>query len=183
MCPLSTPNLSLMVSFGDGLTQHFPHELSRFLDAPFSNSLAASVVSPPMSARIAMASLAAGVCWGGIAWLLGVRAFGPELYAGVAAAPFIGVAVGLATQRLFARTTGWRRGLTALVSLYLGAVLFAIPMGIAASLMRGRWTTTLSHLAAAETSVLWGVTMTGYFIVLWPLAWLTHHGVEWSVDR
>ncbi|HRP07903.1 MAG TPA: hypothetical protein PLL69_05385 [Gemmatimonadales bacterium] len=133
-----------------------------------------------MHARLMVDSLVAGTFWGLLAFLLGHRAWGPAIWPGVLAAPFLGVAVGALTQARFENSSGVRRALVALVSLYLGGTLFGIVIGI------GTWLGISpgarrfpAVLVEPVLGVWWGLTVTGFFLVLWPLAYFTHWWVEW----
>lgn len=90
-----------------------------------------------------------GLAWGGLAALLGSRAFGSALWGGVLLSPVIGLWVGGLTQDAFERQRGLRRGLISLGSLYLSATLW------------------------------WGVSVTGFLLFLWPLAYASHWFLEW----
>ncbi|HMU62793.1 MAG TPA: hypothetical protein PKA66_13485 [Gemmatimonadales bacterium] len=128
------------------------------------------------------AAFLAGALWGGLAWGLGARAYGPGLWGGLAAAPFIGVLVAALLQALFESTTGWRRCLTALVSLYLAATLFALVVGITGAMLSASERNSLEVVWEAVIGTWWGVTLTGFLIALWPLAYLTHIVLEWVGD-
>ena len=133
-----------------------------------------------MTARRFLHCLIAGSLWGGFAYLLGVRAFGRPIWGGVLAGPIIGVIVGGVIQAPFERQAGLRRALLALASVYLAATLFGLAVAI------GDWRAltagTASPLWALATEVFavwWGVTLTGFLLFLWPLAYGTHWILEW----
>ncbi len=137
-----------------------------------------------MSARRVVDLLLAGTCWGVVAALLGRRAFGTSIMAGVLAAPLIGLGVGATMQPLFERLSGWRRNLVALGSVYLGATAFGVAIGVAASLgLFGGARRFPEVLMEPVLGVWWGVTLAGSWIVLWPLAYLTHRLLEWRGER
>jgi len=128
--------------------------------------------------------LALGALWGLAAYLLGHKAFGAVIWAGVIAAPAIGVVVGSSTQLRFERAVGRWRTVWALVSLYVGATLFAVVIGF------GTWAAVSSGfrrlpitLFESLISVWWGVTLTGFWLVLWPLAYVSHRWLEWRGTR
>ena len=102
----------------------------------------------------------AGLGWAAVAYLFGARTFGAAIWAGLLAAPLIGVAVGWLTQIGFENATGVRRGLVALISLYLGAVLFGLAIGIARLFVGGG--ARLEVLVEPLLGVLWGITFTGF---------------------
>ncbi len=118
----------------------------------------------------------AGTAWGAFAWLLGARAIGPSVWGGVIASPFIGVGLAGLVHPRFLGAEGWFRGFWALVSVYLGATGFSLACGIFGFLRSngGR----IEVLFEPVIGVLWGVTMTGYLLFLWPLAYLTHWWLE-----
>lgn len=100
------------------------------------------------------------------------------------AAPLIGVVVGWLTQHGFENTTGSRRGLVALISLYLGAALFGLAIGIGEVLAPGGTDRApLEVLVEPLLGVLWGITFTGFVLFLWPLSYGTHLLLEWLDDR
>ena len=118
-----------------------------------------------------MAYALLGTCWGLLAALLGGRALGPPILWGVFASPLIGVAVGLALHPRFVRTTAVYRALIAFASLYTGALLFGLAVGIGE--LASRWGTgELDVVWEGVAAVLYGTSLFG--IALWPLAYLTH---------
>lgn len=130
------------------------------------------------SLRLSLFGLLAGAAWGIVAWLLGARAYGPSIWAGVLASPFIGLLVARLTHPPFARSSGFRRWLWALASLYLGALLFALPIAFYEVAIRGAGRNPLETVLEQFVAVLWGITLTGFVIALWPMAWLTHLFME-----
>jgi hypothetical protein len=125
-----------------------------------------------------------GAAWGGIALLLGARAFGPELWGGVLASPLVGVAVGSVTQAAFERHVGLRRKLIALGSLYAASFLFGMALGLTASLTRpAGGPGVVARVVENVLSVWWGVTMTGFVLALWPMAFATHWFIEWRASE
>lgn len=133
-----------------------------------------------MRLRGAVHYLLAGALWGGLAALLGSRAFGRHIWAAVLASPLIGLATGVLMQEPFERLAGWRRGLVALGSVYLGATLFGVIVGLAAAGSTGGTPHTAAmRVVEAVVTVWWGVTLGGFLLFLWPLAYLTHYLLEW----
>jgi hypothetical protein len=128
------------------------------------------------------AALLAGAGWGLLAWGLGRQAYGQAIWGGVVTAPCIGLAVGVLLHPRFERSSGWRRWLVALGSLYLGATLFALAVGITDALTGGATRGTPEVILQAVIGTWWGVTIAGFWIALWPLAWLTHIVVAWFDD-
>lgn len=130
-----------------------------------------------------MSFAVAGLAWGVFAWLLGRRAFGPELWGATLISPLIGLLVGGLLQDGFERQQGWRRGAVALASVYLGATLFGIGLGIAAFLQSpGGGATMFSRVAEHTLAVWWGITLTGFLLFLWPMAYATHWYLEWRAS-
>lgn len=96
------------------------------------------------------------------------------------AAPVIGLVVGHWLQPVFERVAPARRKFVALASLYLGSTCFGLAIGVGS--MLGLTPGTRRFPAALVEPVLaswWGVTLTGFFLMLWPLAYLTHWCIEW----
>jgi hypothetical protein len=118
-----------------------------------------------------MAYALLGTCWGLLAALLGGRALGPPILYGVFASPLIGLAVGRALQPRFARAVGVYRALIAFASLYIGAVLFGLAVGVG-QVVRRPGGEGLEVVGQGVASVLYGTSL--FVIALWPLAYLTH---------
>jgi hypothetical protein len=126
----------------------------------------------------------AGIGWGLLALLLGGRAFGHAVWAGVISAPAIAVVIGTTLQHRFEAATSWGRALLAFVSLYLGATLFAMATGIGSLLGLGAGNRRFpTALLEPLLGTWWGITLTGFFLVLWPLAYATHWWLEWRTTR
>ncbi|HEX5004839.1 MAG TPA: hypothetical protein VFV65_05950 [Gemmatimonadales bacterium] len=128
------------------------------------------------------AAFLAGALWGLLGWGLGGKAYTGGLWGGIVAAPFIGVIVSAALQPRFEATEGWRRWLVALCSLYLGATLFALAIGVTDALTGHPARNALEVVFGAVLGTWWGVTLTGFLIALWPLAYLTHIVLGWADD-
>jgi len=127
-------------------------------------------------------SAAAGAAWGGLALLLGGKAFGAAIWSGVLASPVIGAATGHLIHPRFEGSAGVRRWLWAVGSLYLGAILFGLAIGAGEELARGGpGHQAGAALAESVLAVLWGVTATGFFLILAPLAYATHWLLEWRL--
>jgi hypothetical protein len=131
-----------------------------------------------MNTRLYLFGFIAGTAWGAAAYGLGSRVMGPDIWAGVLASPFIGMVVSRVMHPLFARTAGWRRRIAALGSLYLGATLFGAASGFAGFVRQG----DLDNFFLIGL-VPWGITITGYVIALWPMAYGTHAVIEWKMDQ
>ena len=115
-------------------------------------------------------SMLSGCVWGVIALCLSLGGFGWLIIGGIAAAPLIGLSVGY----IYRPAYGFPKSvkvLASLITLYLAAALFGLSVGIfdifwgdntnriiSAVILQGMWAT------------LWGVTFTGYILLLWPLS-------------
>ena len=124
----------------------------------------------------------AGAFWGLLAWGLGGKAYAGGLWGGVVAAPFIGVGVAAVLQDRFEGAVGWRRWAVAFASLYLGATLFALAVGVADAATAHASRGAVEVVLEAVVGTWWGVTLTGFLIALWPLAYLTHIVLGWVDD-
>ena len=118
-----------------------------------------------------MAYALLGTCWGLLAALLGGRALGTPILWGVFTSPLIGLAVGRVLHPRFARTTPIYRALIAFASLYAGAILFGLAVGVG-QLVSSRGAAEPAVIWRGVASVLYGTSLFG--IALWPLAYLTH---------
>lgn len=121
--------------------------------------------------RFIALALFSGAVWGGVAYALGSATFGPVIWGGVIASPVIGLIVGLAFRRI--RRLGFgKRAFMSLVSLYCAATLFGLAVGLF-DLARDVPDRVASEVVTqAVLAVLWGVTLTGYLLILWPLSYL-----------
>lgn len=128
------------------------------------------------------AAFLGGALWGLLAWGLGGKVYGGGLWGGIAAAPLIGVAVAALLQSRFEQAGGWRRWLVALAGLYLGATLFALAVGVTDALTGSAARQATEVVFEAVVGTWWGVTLTGFLIALWPLAYLTHVVLAWVDD-
>ena len=124
----------------------------------------------------------AGALWGLLAWGLAGKVYGAGLWGGIVAAPFIGVGVCSLLQGWFENGAGWRRWLVALASLYVGATLFALAVGATDALTGSSARGTGEVVFEAVLGTWWGITLTGFLIALWPLAYLTHIVLAWVDD-
>jgi hypothetical protein len=115
-------------------------------------------------------SIASGGVWGGIAWWLGHDAFGRVIWGGVIASPLIGLFMGWASKRYQRDSTLARVG-ASLVGLYVAATLFGLAVGVF-DLLIGENRIVLEVILQSVIAVLWGLTLMGYFVILWPLAYL-----------
>ena len=115
-----------------------------------------------------------GLIWAGIAYLLVPGPLGPLLWAGMVASPFIGVIIGISFRPAY-RWPRAARILFSLVTLYLAVTIFGLVVGlydVASSDEPNRIPSAV--VIEYILAFLWGVTFTGYAVLLWPLAYLNH---------
>ena len=128
--------------------------------------------------RFHLASAVSGVCWGLIAYALGRGALGSLVWGGVVVSPLIGVLVGLSLRRLAPGTTRGRLAVS-LVDLYAAVAVFGAAVGVF-DLVTGvnagvGWRRDPSAvILQAVLASLWGITLTGYVLLLWPLSYFNH---------
>lgn len=130
-----------------------------------------------------LAALVAGLCWGLMAFGLGARAYGTGIWGGVLASPLIGLGVAALLQARFEASTTRGRWLLALGGLYLGATLFGVAVGATDALTGSAARGVVEVVLQAVAGTWWGITLTGFLLFLWPLAYLTHLVLEWIGDR
>ena len=122
----------------------------------------------PGPARLASFALA-GLLWGCLAWVIGFRVIEVGPLMGVAASPLIGLALGAGFQGRFERASWSGQVGLALVTLYLGATLFALVVGLGNALSGGGGS---GDVRAVVAGVWYGATV--LLIVLYPLIYFTH---------
>ena len=135
--------------------------------------------------RYLLLSALSGGGWGLVAWLLWPRVSAPSPLAAVVVSPVIGIVIGVAFRWIH-RARPRARVIASLASLYTGASLFGLAVG-AADLVRLRSSGATQVMASeivlqAVPAVWWGLTFTGYVIVLWPLAYWNHRLLERASD-
>lgn len=108
------------------------------------------------------------------------------VWGGMLASPFIGILAGLLVERLHGLSPA-RRVLVSLASLYLAACLFGVAVGVF-DLLTGvnagpGWRRIPSAVVIESVlGVLWGLTFTGYFLLLWPLSY-ANHVLVWNLAK
>jgi len=114
-----------------------------------------------------------GCLWGGLAYLLGHAWMGSIIWGGVAVSPGIGIIMAHVSRHAY-KFRLWGRVFFALLTLYWGAILFGLATGLA-DVCRGN-PNSIPHALILHSvlATLWGVTFTGYIVVLWPLSFLNH---------
>jgi len=113
-----------------------------------------------------------GCVWAGIAWLIGHQ-LGHFLWGGVLASPLIGLIVGAIYRPAYHLSTSKRAWLS-LLTLYVAVTLFGLAI---AGFDLAFGDPARGHMEGVLQTVLalwWGVTLTGYVVILWPLAYLNH---------
>jgi hypothetical protein len=122
-------------------------------------------------------SAISGCVWAGIAWVLLDQ---PRINVGISgavlASPLIGIFMGR-FSKTFREHSFLVRVTIALLTLYCAAVLFGAAGGFsefALSFIADASRTPFSVIFQTAWVFVWGLTFLGYFIVLWPLAYLNH---------
>jgi hypothetical protein len=118
-------------------------------------------------------SLISGCVWAGIAWFLLDQRINPAITAGILISPLIGITVG-SFSRHFGERRPSMRAAVALFTLYFAAALFGSIGGIVDFAFGTGSQDILSAILASVFFVSWGLTFTGYFLILWPLAYINH---------
>jgi hypothetical protein len=120
------------------------------------------------------------MAWGALACLLGWRAYGPAIWVGVIASPAVGLTIGRLLQARFESGGPGLRWFISATSLYLGATLFALLIGVGTmlGLAPGNRRFPLALLEPV-LGTWWGITLTGFVVGLWPLTYATHWWLEW----
>ncbi len=124
-----------------------------------------------------------GLTWSGIAYLL-LQEWFPGLWVGIALSPVFGLLVGVAHRPTY-RLPAAVRVLVALATLYATAVLFGLIMGVVDAATETSPSVIKSAVVIEWVLLtLWGVTFTGYIVILWPLAFANHWllGRPWKAD-
>ena len=129
-----------------------------------------------MTSRYLALSFLSGCVWAVIGYCIGHQWMSPFIWGGLLASPFIGLAVGALYHRACKRSPTTRI-LLSLVTLYLAATLFGLAAGIHDALRYmppGVHRSTPAVVLQAILGTWWGVTFTGYVLVLWPLSFINH---------
>jgi hypothetical protein len=129
-----------------------------------------------LSARETFLHSVAGICWGGLVYLLGNKALGPGIWSGVLASPLIGLIVGRLMQPRFENSSTGVRWLTSLVTLYFAATLFGLVVGSWFWFAQTSNSRVLERCWEGLASTWYGCTL--FLPLLWPLAYFTHWAIE-----
>jgi len=124
---------------------------------------------PPV--RNIVSATASGLVWSGLAWILGARALGTMFIGGLIASPLIGLGMAHVTPWWIRRSVPVRVAL-ALGVLYVAAALFGLAAGAFDVLAGTSRLQPAQAVIGSMIGVVWGLTFTGAFIVLLPLAYL-----------
>ena len=117
--------------------------------------------------------------WAAIAYLIGRAAVGRIIWGGILASPLIGLSIGWASRR-FSGLWERRPVIISLASLYIAAGMFGLAVGLFDAFTGDRQHRIASAaIGQSIVGVLWGITLTGYVLFLWPLAYLNH----WLLER
>jgi hypothetical protein len=134
-------------------------------------------------------SAVSGCAWAWIAVVLLDRAPAWPVWGGVLASPLIGVLAGMLSRRFDQRRLP-AQTLLALTSLYCAAAWFGAATGLTetvSGVSAGPGPHRMPGAVMVESvlAMLWGLTLTGYVVFLWPLAWVNHLLVArfWSDQR
>jgi hypothetical protein len=127
--------------------------------------------------RYYLLSMLSGCMWAVIAFLLSLD-FNFVIVGGLIASPLIGLLIGLIHRRAYNLPTVGQV-LLSLGTLYLAVFLFGLAIGVSDLLwgdISNRVTVEVI-LGTAFTLVL-GITISGYVLLLWPMAFLNHKLLE-----
>ena len=120
----------------------------------------------------------AGGLWGLFAYVLAARFMGRIVWGGILASPLIGLAIARIYLPFYERS-GRVRWFMALVTLYVAAMLFGLGAGIYDAVPPVANRLTHAVIVQAVLATLWGVTVSGFVLFLWPLTYATH----WLLGR
>jgi hypothetical protein len=126
---------------------------------------------------------AAGLLWGVLGYFLGERGFRTMIWGGALASPLIGILVGRFIHPRFVDSSGAMRVFIALISLLAASILFGLAMGITDLVLGHPGRRAVEVVLQPVIGVLWGVTIGGFFIALWPLAYATHYFLEFTIQE
>jgi hypothetical protein len=115
-----------------------------------------------------------------VAWSIGHRTFGQGIWGGIIIAPLIGILIGRLSAPLHDKPR-WAQIAWSLVAVYLAASCFAGGMALFSLVVGPRPVTWSAALIENVLAVLWGLTLYGYALFLWPLS-LFNHRLVWQAD-
>src|SRR6266851_7777440 len=126
-----------------------------------------------VSASTARLSTLSGCGWGLVAYFIGHAAFGHGIWGGIVVAPLIGVLIGHFSKSIEEKSCPVQV-VASLLDLYLAAICFAAATAVFDFAWGPREVPFPAVLMQHVLVVLWGLTFTGYFLVLWPLCFFNH---------
>jgi hypothetical protein len=126
-----------------------------------------------VAASTAKLSALSGCGWGLVAYFIGHAAFGHSIWGGIVAAPLIGVLIGHLSKPIEVKSRPVQIG-ASLFDLYLAAMCFAVASAVFEFVWGPRHVSFPTVLVRHVLGVLWGLTFTGYCLVLWPLSFFNH---------
>jgi hypothetical protein len=124
-------------------------------------------------------SVVSGCLWGALGYYLSHLLWPNLVWAPVAVSPLIGLGMGLLYRHACLSSLPHRVVLS-LVTLFLAVTLFGLAAGVYDALRDippnpfGGRRILSAVVIQAVVAAWWGVTFTGYFLVLWPLSFLNH---------
>lgn len=118
--------------------------------------------------------LISGCLWALVACIMGIALMGgSNIFGGIMVSPLIGLAVGILYRPACGLALAARIFLS-LATLYLAVTLFGAASGVFGAFVSGppgfKWEEVVETILAT----LWGVTLTGWLVVLWPLSFVNH---------
>jgi NAD/NADP transhydrogenase beta subunit len=134
-------------------------------------------------------SAVSGCAWAWIAVLLLDRPIAGPVWGGLVVSPVIGALAGMLSIRFRSRSLP-AQAVLALASLYGAVALFAAVAGLVDVLFAPHAGSSLRRTPSAAIiesvlAIVWGMTLSGYVLFLWPLAWVNHNLIArfWSDAR
>jgi hypothetical protein len=133
-----------------------------------------------MTPKYIIHSALSGWAWAYIAWALVQVTMGDveEIVAGMALSPLIGIIIGIIYLPAY-RLPKSLQALVSLFTLYLAVSLFGAGSGLY-DVFWGSTPIRDASRAMIQSMLLyiWGVTVLGWVVILWPLSYLNHRMLE-----
>jgi hypothetical protein len=123
--------------------------------------------------RLVVFGLLSGCGWSVVAFVLSFGVFGGAITGGFAVSPLIGVLIA-AAYRPAAKFPNWVQALLYLSSLYVAVALFGTAVGVYDALLLVPNRASVEVIWQMVITAVLGITITGYALILWPLAFLNH---------
>jgi len=119
-------------------------------------------------------SIASGCAWAIIAYVLSFGAFGSNIIGGLVAAPLIGLLVSIIYRPAYKLSKVWQVFLS-LGTLYLAVAMFGLAAGFYDAFWRGIPNRGITEVIfQMVVAAIMGITITGFVVLLWPLAYFNH---------